>query len=216
VLTGEQGVEAAAATGKARVGAVAELGAQRVGAVREIGQQSVQAARTAREGILSQTRQAGAAQIEQAAGAVQPARKALREGVKDFRGQEQALASSSLGRSMQPGAAAATGADVLRAMALGPHSIWGGLSIIRILHGPTANDLVHYAAASPAGTRAFVKAMTSSAPGLALADLVRTSGILDEGKRVGSKAGSAVKSRVTGAPPPPPKEAQEVGTAPPR
>jgi Transglycosylase SLT domain len=213
LLTGEQGVEAATAAGKGSVSAVKDLAAQRVGAAREAGQQSVQAARTAREGVLAQTRQAGAAQVEQAASAITPAQTALRASTKGFRGQERALVNSSLGRAMQPGAAARTGADILRAMALGPHSIWGGLSILRILHGPTANDLVHYAATSPVLTRAVVKAMTSPVPGEALAGLVRSWGLLNEVKRVGAKGGSAIKSRVTGAPPPP--AAQGVGAPPP-
>lgn len=223
VLTGEAGVEAATASGKAGVSTAQALADQGVSAAREAGQQGVQQVRQLRQGTIAQTRQTGAAQVEQAAAGVRPAQQALAAGKKSFASQESELSGSSLGRTMQPGAAERSGADVLRAMALGPHSIWGGLSIIRILHGPTANDLVHWAAASPAGTRLFVSAITSPAPAIALANLVRSSGILQEelagGDRSGKKPAAAEPGKgpaLVGQPPtPPPVAAAGVGTPPP-
>lgn len=155
------------------------------------------------------------AKVDAARQAIPAAELALQQRKRTFRQQEKQLAKSSLAPSMRPGAAEQAGADVLRAAALGPGSIWGGLSAFRLLKGPTANDLIHWAAASPTGTRAFVKAVTSSVPATALADLVRSSGILEEAPRTGkksvqSKGSAAQPSRANSAPP-----AAAVGSPPP-
>lgn len=179
VLTGEKGIEAAKLAGRGGVEAAGELAAQRTGAVREAGRQTMEGVREVGAGIRAQTAQAGRTAVESAREAVPPAKGALKEGQAAFRGQEDALADSSIGATLHRGSIERRGADVLRAMLQGPSSTWGGISIVRLLHGPTAQDLVHWAAASPAGTRAFVKAITSNVPAMAIADLARTSGILD-------------------------------------
>jgi hypothetical protein len=199
-----------------------------VEAIRQAGQRSVEATRAAALGIRAQTRQAGAAQVEQTAQAILPAKQALRTaktgfataeaGVKEQQGE---LARSTLAARMRPEASTQAGADLLRSAAMLAtgvggitHSYYGGLSLMRLLKGPTASDLVHWAASSPAGTRAFVAAMTSSAPGAALADLVRASGILEETPRKGKATAQA-----TGTPPPrgaaPTPAPAGVGTPPP-
>lgn len=203
--TGEQGVEAAAQVGKAGVEAVGDLATQRTGVAREAGRQGMEAARGVRAGILAQTRAQGAQRVEQAAQAVPPARQAIRTATRDARGQETALAASSLGPSLQRGGLEHAGADVLRAVLLAPKgSIWGTLSIARLLHGPTARDLIRWAAYSPTGTRAFVKAITSPVPAEALADLARSSGILGD-----------ATNQVTGKPPVQPTGATPIGSPPP-
>lgn len=209
VQQGERGVEAATLAGKGGVSAAGDLAAQRTGAVRETGRQAVQGARDVRTGVVAQTRQAGAARVEQAAAAVPPAKAALRAGGQAAHVQEQALAASSLGPTQRKGAGEHTAADVLRAMVLGPRSIWGALSTARLLHGPTATDLVHWAAASPTGTRALVKAITSPAPDVALADLVRTSGVL-------GGTTDTVTGKEPPAPSPSPQEEARAGGPPPR
>jgi len=199
-LTGEQGVEAAT----------------------RAGQQGVEAARTAATGTRAAVRQAGAQAVESAAQQIAPAKRALRVGKAGFQAQEQALTEqeralgqSSLARSMHPEARARAGADLLRTAAMlstgaggVTHSYYGALSVMRLLRGPTANDLVHWAASSPASTRAFVTAVTSSKPGAALANLVRVSGIL----------GSETPKEETAAPPPAPSRpaARPPGAVPPQ
>lgn len=204
-LTSEQGVEATA----------------------RAGQQDVQAATARAIGMRASTRQAGAQQVEQAAAQVAPARRAIgaaREGFAAQEGilreQQAAFAKSSLAPKVAPGIPVGTQADLLRVAAMAAsggvsHSYYGALSLARLLKGPTANDLVHWAASSDVTTRAFVTAMTSSVPGAALADLVRASGILNEAPR---KATAKVK-HLMGQPPPLPAGSlgapAEIGTPPP-
>lgn len=202
--TGEQGVEAATQAGKAGVAAAGDLASQRTGVAREAGRQGMEAARGVRAGVLAQTRAQGAQAVEQAAQQVPPAKQALRTATRAAKGQEAALATSSLGPSLQRGGVEHAAADLLRAAALGPRSVWGGLSIARLLHGPTARDLIRWAAYSPTGTRAFVKAITSPVPAEALADLARSSGILGD-----------ATNQVTGKPPVQSKGATPVGSPPP-
>lgn len=72
-----------------------------------------------------------------------------------------------------------TAADWLRAAVLVPHgAFWGFVSLVKIMKGPTAQELLKWAAASPESTQALVRAFTSPVPALAMADLVRKSGIL--------------------------------------
>lgn len=233
VATGERGVQAAKESGKAGLEAAGALGEQQIGQAREAGRKVVQAARVTREGIIGQTKATGEAAVEKAASAVGPARKALRQGVQYHRGQEQALRQSSLGATITPEAGLRTGADLLRTAAMAStgvggiaHSYYGTLSLLRLLKGPTAQDLVQWASHSPAGTRMFVKAITSNAPAAALSNLTRASGILGDvgapqpghtGQRqtgprppLGIKKGPAQST--PGQPPPPP---QQVGAPPP-
>lgn len=63
--------------------------------------------------------------------------------------------------------------DTLRAYALGPQTYWGALALGRLMHGPASEELVHWAAASPAGTKALVNVFTHPAIGQGLANLYR-------------------------------------------
>lgn len=72
-------------------------------------------------------------------------------------------------------------ADAIRFAALGPTSIWGGLSGVRLgIHGPKASDLIEWMAMSPARTQLFVKAVTSPLPALALANAMRATGFVNK------------------------------------
>lgn len=109
--------------------------------------------------------------------------------------QEALLAKSSLFTK-------GTMPDVLRATMLAPHGeIWGLISLVKLMRGPTARDLVTWASASPPFTRALVTALTSSTPALAVADLTRRSGILSEIGQPPPLAPSHTLTRV-GQPPP--------------
>ncbi len=70
-------------------------------------------------------------------------------------------------------------ADMMRAGFLGPKSIWGALSISRLLRGPKAGDLLQYAAYSPRGTQLMIDLFTSPAPGVAATELLRMTGLVD-------------------------------------
>ena len=88
-------------------------------------------------------------------------------------------------------------ANGLRAMALGPTSIWGGLSTVRLLgRAPTVADLVYWSARSPASTRLLVDLAKSPAPGLLLPTLLRSTGLFDKDRMMASHG-----------PTPPPKPA---------
>lgn len=100
--------------------------------------------------------------------------------------------------------------DVLRATALGPGSIWGALSTVRLLRGPKSADLIQYAAYSPEGTQLLVRALTGPEPGFAMAELLRLSGIGDVAvdgigtpKKSTRPAPVGPNAGMVGAPPPP-------------
>ena len=93
--------------------------------------------------------------------------------------------------------------DALRAGGLGVGSIWGAQSIARlILRGPKGADLLRYAAYSPQGTQLLVKALTSSVPGPALADLLRLSGVGDFIREGAGAPPPQEEPSLVGAPPP--------------
>lgn len=197
LTTGEEAVARATEQGKAGVGAAKELGRQRVAETREAGHQAMA---TAREGR--------ARAIEAGQQTVETARQALRQGKATSRAAQQAFESSRLGPLAKPGGARQAAGDALRAMALGPQRIWGAVSIARLMSGPTAGELVHWAALSPQGTQLLVKALTSKAPAMAVADVARLSGIL------GPTIDFAVGHDRTGVGAPPPRPSQ-VGQPPP-
>ena len=114
----------------------------------------------------------------QASADARVARKALRVGRRPTTEELRFLESSIAGKQLSPSELAAHGA---RAFALGPFQIWGGLSWIKLLTGPEEKDLLEWAAFSPANTQRLVKLFTGPSPtGMAIADLLRASGILSE------------------------------------
>lgn len=123
--------------------------------------------------------------------------------VVSARGDQRALARSSLRKADKE-----IVPDVLRASVLGPGSIWGALSTVRLLRGPKSAELVQYAAYSPKGTELLVHALTGPQPGLAMAELFRMTGL---GEMVVEGVGTPPATRIAepdgsnarvGAPPP--------------
>jgi hypothetical protein len=96
--------------------------------------------------------------------------------------------------------------DVLRATALGPGSIWGALSLVKILRGPRAADLIEYAAQDSRTTQLLVRAFTGAEMGTAAANLLRLAS---------APLGDLVPPEPLGSPPPG-TPGTLVGTPPPR
>lgn len=77
----------------------------------------------------------------------------------------------------------------LRAFVLGPTQIWGGLSWLKLLHGPAEKDLLEWAAYAPANTQRLVRLLTGPSPtGMAIADVLRASGVLSDGRQPPARA----------------------------
>lgn len=114
---------------------------------------------------------------------------------KDIPAQQAQLAASSLNTKA-------------RLPLLLPHNpLSTAAAAWRMLRGPTADDLVTWAGSSPLHTRLLVKAFTSSTPSLALADLIRQSGVIgDVGQEppmaVSHEAPAAAGAGAVGQPPP--------------
>lgn len=193
----ERVVEGAKTAGKTAVEQARTAGQQTVQAARVAGAQQIRASTQQGMAQVAATRQAGTQAREVAAGAVRTAREAKRA-AKAPTPEEMLFAASSVAR---PGDVEKVVGDMLRAGLLPKGSIWGGISTARlILQGPWKDDLMQWAAYSPAGTRLLVKALTSPLPGTALADLIRTTGIGELALPVGGRPGS----QNVGAPPPQP------------
>jgi hypothetical protein len=177
----QQAYETAVSSGERAIEEAKARGQAGVEAARRTGRESL---RTVRETVA------------------EPAREARRTGLAPIRAEEQKLASSSIARAARESAGGATRADVLRALVLGRHYRSGLISIAHLMQGPTASDLVYWASMSPTGTKRLVWALTSPTPGLAVANLVRSSGIL--GEETNDEAGSTPPEPETpvGQPPP--------------
>lgn len=143
----------------------------------------------------------GAQELEQAKAGVETA-KGVVSGFKKPTPTEKAFKASTVIKtpSMEQEAS-----DVIRAVALGPGSIWGALSTVRLLKGPALNDLMQWAAYSPKRTQMFVEAVTGPAPGMALADLFRTADLADLAEGIWTDPSASgpppAPSRATGAGP---------------
>lgn len=181
--------------GAATVGEVKAVGKGATEAAREIGRQTVSATQTAGRQSVQQVRQAGRQMV---AGKINDL-QAVRAEAKKF-------VRSSLVRAKDEDLVS----DALRAGGLGIRSIWGAQSIARlILRGPKSRDLVYFASHAPEGTQLLVRALTGAEPGLALAELLRMTGLgsmVAEGvgtppPKTQAPAGSPRASNV-GAPPP--------------
>ncbi len=88
---------------------------------------------------------------------------------------EVAFRTSSLAA---PPSQTSTLTDIVH-MGLPGHGYFKLASTMRLLlRGPKGQDLVEWAAYSPQGTQMLVHALTSATPGMAVADLMRTAGIV--------------------------------------
>ena len=152
--------------------------AEGVARAKATGAAGVESARAVGAGSVEAAVQDQARVGLQASADARVARKALRVGRRPTTEELRFLESSLAGKQLSPSEMAAHGA---RAFALGPFQIWGGLSWIKLLSGPEEKDLLEWAAFSPANTQRLVKLFTGPSPtGMAIADLLRTSGVLSE------------------------------------
>jgi hypothetical protein len=156
-----------------------EQGTRELGAARAAGRGTVRAATEAAEqetatvarGVREAVGQRSE-EVRQLQGQVR-ASKAPTEAEQMLDALEARFKSSGLKR-IDP----AEMADVLRGAGLGIKSIWGSLSILRLLsRTPKGADLVEFAAYSTPNTQRFVRALTGPEPAIALANLLRMSGI---------------------------------------
>ena len=168
-------------------------GKQRVVAATEQGRAGIEGAQVANEAQLAATQRGNTA----ATAAVQDrnaaryseaqtgSRRAVSQRVEEVRGlqrtkaevaqstpEEEALAGSTLAAARPP---MDTAREVVHAMLT--HNYWRASAIQRLLKGPDAAELVHWASYSPARTQMWVKAVTSDAPAALLANLARVAGI---------------------------------------
>jgi hypothetical protein len=194
-----------------------ERGEAAVAGATETGRAGVEAAQAGGRQAVEATRKGGATRVADAAeteASIRLARTQMRQPT----GVEQRFAGSSIGKIAKRGDADLTGvlADVGRAALLTP-GIWGNISLLRLLRGPKGAELVEWAAYSPKGTQMLVQALTTPAPGMATAELLRSTGIFDDafidrfareaegpiGQPPPAVTGAGAPSRV-GTPPPPP------------
>lgn len=169
---------AALAHGEAGVASAKIAGEAGVSAAKAIGERAVTGARDVGERAVGALRQQGTQQVERAQQGVTAAQTARKTGLAPLQAEERKLATSTLApRSSSPGQ---TTGDILRAIAYGPYRALGAISVGRLMSGPTANDLIYWAALSPQSTQKLVWALTSQAPATAVAELARASGILGE------------------------------------
>lgn len=149
---GAEEVADAAARSRAQVGATATAAAQAVRAARQQGRDTTRA-----------LAQQGRSEIRTAA-------QAARAAVSEARALQRRLRGSTLHTGTVQGQLG----DVLRAALLAPHgSLWGTLSLVRLLSGPKASDLVEWAAYSDAHTQRLVAGLTGTLPDRAMAGLIR-------------------------------------------
>ena len=144
---GESNLAQAVAAGKAGVRAARQVGTEGIAEARALGRQEVTGARRAgREAV----------------------REALTSKAVTAR-EARKFAKSTLVRGKDTEVLP----DVLRATALGPGSIWGALSLVRLLRGPRAADLIEYASRDSKTTQLLVKAFTGPEMGDAAANFLR-------------------------------------------
>jgi hypothetical protein len=176
----EPGIEAA----KGRATAAVTQGAASVrmarGAARDVAAQgaaSVEAARVparAAAASAAATSQQGSVTMREAASHTGDIREQVRLG-KQSTAEETAFQNSSLAATPPPGQ---TASDILHAGAMHGMNVFRARAIGRLLlQGPKGADLIEWSSRSSLRTQAFVRAVTSPAPGMALANIARTAGI---------------------------------------
>ena len=122
-------------------------------------------ARTAAADAIRLSRQSGRASVRTAKDTAAAGVTAAEATVAKLRGSS--LAPRDV-RSLEQ-----RGADILRAGALGPQSIWGSLSLLRLLQSPAGSDLLEYAAYSDNLTQKVVQVMLGQMPDRAASFVVR-------------------------------------------
>lgn len=151
--TGSQLVDASKAYGQEEIAAAGAHGASQVESARRAAAEAIRKTRASGAAHVGIARRTGAAEIS-------TTKQAARAGVDAAKAQQTKLAESSLRKSTITGQLS----DLLRATSLGPKSIWGALSLVRLLEGPQAKDLIEWAAYSDANTQRLVSVITGSVP----------------------------------------------------
>lgn len=124
---------------------------------------------SARETTRQAAQQAVAKARSEGAKGIAAVRTAARAGIDAAQQAQTRLRESSLHENTLGGQAA----NVLRAVTLGPKSIWGALSLVRLLDGPTSKDLLEWAAYSDANTQRLVGILTGQVPDRVAASTIR-------------------------------------------
>jgi soluble lytic murein transglycosylase-like protein len=148
--------------GKEEIAASEARGAASTESTRQAAADAIRKTRAEGTANIAATRKAGAADIS-------TTKAAVRAGVDAAKAEQKRLGESSLKKGTITGQLA----DVIRATAQGPKSVWGALSIIRLLEGPQAKDLIEWAAYSDVNTQRLVSAITSQVPDRVAAGVLR-------------------------------------------
>lgn len=140
----------------------------------EAGVAGAKAEATAATEAAGRTKDRGAAAVAQRQSAAAQTKAQVQPLRQQAKGPEEAFKASSLANVPPPGQVVS---DVLHATATHGMGIFKARAIGRMLMGPAGKDLVQYAAYSGPKTQMLVKAITGPAPGMAVADLMRSWGI---------------------------------------
>lgn len=156
-------VDAAKAYGAEEVAGATARGRAETEAVREAARQAVTAARRQGTRDVRALARSGKAEITAATDVANAA-------IAAARAQKAKLKGSSIGAAMRFEDEVA---NILRAVGLGPRSLWGALSIVRLMESPKGSDLVEWAAYSDRNTQRLVAGLTGTLPDRAMAGLIR-------------------------------------------
>lgn len=176
VEQGEQGVAAAKTAGATAVEQAQAAGRSSVQTAQEAARTTLQAARQTTADSLRARRVAGRQDVQAAQDVgrkgVEAARETASGMVKGAQDEFTKFKRSSMGRyANRP--LESEFADVLRAFGLGPKTIWGAVSLVRLLQSPRAADLIEAAAHSDRLTQGVVRVLTGSETGTAAGAAMR-------------------------------------------
>lgn len=166
-----EAVDRALAQGKQRVLEATTQGRMGIEQAQQAGEGLVAAAQRRVAARTSVTQTASRQAVAQRAGEVRQLQQRVAE-IARSTPAEESLAGSSLAAARPPSDVAR---EVVHAMLT--HNYWRASAIARLLKGPQASELVHWASYSPARTQMWVKAVTGPEPGAMLANVARIAGI---------------------------------------
>lgn len=164
----------AKATGKTLVESAKTYGAEEVAGAAARGKAETEAVREAARLAVRDARRAGAREVRTVARTGQAEIKAAdeiaRAAVAAARATKAEFKGSSIAAQIR---FEETVANTLRVVGLGPRSLWGALSLVRLLASPKADDLVRWSTFSDQNTQRMVNALTGQLPDRAMAGLIR-------------------------------------------
>jgi hypothetical protein len=153
----------AVGTGTAKIAATKASGKSAEQIVRDTAAEAIRASRVEGRAGVAGAETAGRAEMD-------IVRKAASAGVKAARDAQEQLRASSL----RGGTVTGQMAEAARALILGPKgSLWGTLSLIRLMHGPQAADLLQYVSHSDKLTQHYVQVLLGQAPDRIVSDVIR-------------------------------------------